>query len=73
MFLTSSILVMRLPNHFYYTWRLISSLLLFVACYCSPHFIFTKAFYSPGRTGGFVFAEETTKNQRSYFFSGFFI
>ena len=61
MFLTSCILVMRLPNHFYYTWRLISSLLIFVACHCSPHLFLLKLFYSPGRTGGFVFAEETKR------------
>lgn len=33
------------------SWRLISSLLLFVACYCSPRFIFTKVFIPPVEPG----------------------
>lgn len=64
MFLTSCILVTRLPNRFYYTWRLFfrqhSRLAL-----SSANLFLLKRSISPGRTGGLLFAEETKKKELS--------
>ena len=60
MFLTSCILVTRLPNRFYYTWRLFFRQYSRLAL-SSPNSFLLKLFISPGRTGGFFFAEEAIK------------
>jgi len=62
LFLTSCILVTRLSNRFYYTWRLFFRQYIRLASSSAVLFSL-KLFISPGRTGGFVFAEET-KNHR---------
>ncbi|MCI6254786.1 hypothetical protein, partial [Eubacterium coprostanoligenes] len=51
MLLTSCILVTRLPNRFYYTWRLFFRQYLRLA-FSSPLLFLLKLSVSPGRTGG---------------------
>ena len=63
LFLTSCILVTRLPNRFHYTRRLFFRQHSRLAS--SSAFLFLlKLFISPGRTGGLFFAEETKNNTK---------
>ncbi|MDY5399973.1 MAG: hypothetical protein SPG31_03830, partial [Eubacterium coprostanoligenes] len=52
MLLTSCILVTRLPNRFYYTWRLFFRQYPRLAL-SSPFLFLLKLSVSPGRTGGY--------------------
>lgn len=57
LFLTSCILVMRLPNHLHFTWRFSFFQYVFRLTFSSPFLFLLKCFIFPDWTGVFLFAE----------------